>query len=86
MVSVAWWSHTQPLLQKVSTVMLHGVYKQEIYNISFDTGVRGREKLQTLGSKLWLLLGNEEDIISTSMFIGNGGEGVNNLAVACFWC
>jgi hypothetical protein len=30
--------------------MLHGVYKQKIYNISFDTGARGREKLQTLGS------------------------------------
>jgi hypothetical protein len=28
--------------------MLHGVYMQEIYNISFDTGARGREKLKTL--------------------------------------
>lgn len=38
------------------TVMLHGVYKQEIYNISFDNGVRGREKLQTLGSKTFLVM------------------------------
>jgi len=36
--------------------MLHGVYKQEIYNISFDTGARGREKLKTLGSKIFLVI------------------------------
>jgi len=49
-------SHTQPLPYKVSTVMLHGVYKQEIYNISFDTGAKGREKLLTLGSKIFLVM------------------------------
>jgi len=36
--------------------MPHGVYKQEIYNNSFDTGAGGREKLQTLGSKIFLLM------------------------------
>jgi hypothetical protein len=36
--------------------MLHGVYKQEIHNISFDTGVRGWEKLQTLGSKIFIVM------------------------------
>jgi len=36
--------------------MLHGVYKQEIYNITFDIGARGREKLKTLGSKIFLVI------------------------------
>jgi len=47
---------TYTATHKVSTVMPHGVYKQEIYNIRFDTGARGREKLQTLGSKIFLLM------------------------------
>jgi len=49
-------TYTATITHKVSTVMPHGVYKQEIYNINFDTEARGREKRQALGSKIFLLM------------------------------